>query len=71
MRRSELWEKYDNKHKKVQEWTKRLSILPPLQARNKKWHMWQGKFMAAAGIKGYYFLLTGVKKIPEDDKDIT
>ena len=36
-----------------------------------KWHMWSGKFMATTGIKGYYFLLTSSKKIPEDDKYIT
>ena len=44
---------------------KRLSELSPIQV--KKWWTWSGKFMERAGIKGYYVLLTGDKKISADD----
>ena len=43
----------------------------PFKREKEKWHMWSGKFMATTVIKGYYFLLTSSKKIPEDDKYIT
>ena len=32
-----------------------------------KWWTWSGKFMERAGIKVYYVLLTGDKKISADD----
>ena len=59
MRRLEVWEKYDKKYKKVQEWTKILSRLSPLRVKKVKWHLWTVKFMARSGIKGYHVLLKG------------
>ena len=59
---SELWEKSIKKYKKVQEWTKSLSGLSPLWAKNRK-------FMARSVIKGYQVLLTGAKKILDGDTE--
>ena len=33
--------------------------------------IWSEKFIARAGIKGYYVLLIGARKIPADDTDKT
>ena len=49
---------------------KTIRIIPFTGAKE-KWHMWSEKLTETAGIKGSHLLLTGAKKIPEDDKDIT
>ena len=36
-----------------------------------KWRMWSGKFMSGAEIKWYHVLLTGAKKIPAYEADVT
>ena len=41
----------------------------PFTGEKEKWRMWQVKFMARAGIKGYHVLLTGAITISADGKD--
>ena len=43
----------------------------PFTGEKEKWHMWLGKFMAGAVIKGYYDLRTGAKEIQADDASKT
>ena len=43
----------------------------PFKGEQEIWHMWSGKFMAGAGIKGYHVLLAGANKIPAGDADKT
>ena len=42
---------------------KNTTHITPFKGINEKWRMWSGKFMARSGIKGYYVLITGAKKI--------
>ena len=39
--------------------------------QKQKWHMWSVKFAAGAGIKECYILLTGAKRIPDDEENET
>ena len=50
---------------------KKTICIIPFTGEKEKCHMWSVKFMATAGINRYNFLLTGAKKIPEYEKDIT
>ena len=49
---------------------KAIRIIPFI-GEKEKWRMWSGKFMARYGIKVYNVLITGDKKISEDDADET
>ena len=41
----------------------------PFTGEKEKWRIWSGKIMELSGIKEYYVLITGAKKIPTDDAD--
>ena len=39
----------------------------PFSGKKEKWHMWPGRFMEGAGIKGYHIFLTGGSENPSDN----